>query len=72
MHPSDRDDCKSTQKTQAFDPSPFHEGETAHPKSADDKKEVAEKGTAVTFEEDKEQTEVATKEALLRVTRGQL
>jgi hypothetical protein len=72
MNFSDKSDCKSTQETQAFDPSPFLEGDIAHPESDDEKKEIAENGTADELEEEKEQTEVAAKEALLRVTRGQL
>jgi hypothetical protein len=72
MHPSDKGDCNSTQESQAFDPSPFLEDDIAHPESEGEKTKIAENGTANELEEEKEQTEVAAKEALLRVTRGQL
>jgi hypothetical protein len=43
-----------------------------HPAPDDDEKESAEKSEPAQVEEDKERAEMVTKEAMLRVTGGQL
>jgi hypothetical protein len=72
MNPPSNDDSRTNQETQAFDPPLIHEEEMAHPAPEDDKKESAEKSELAQVEEDKERTELVTKEAMLRVTGGQL
>lgn len=72
MNPSCKDDSKSNQETQAFDLPPIHEEEVVHPAPDDDEKGSAEESEPAQIEDDKERTEMATKEAMLRVTGGQL
>jgi hypothetical protein len=69
---SDKDDSKSNQETRAFDLPPIHEEEVVNPALDDDEKESAEKSERAQIEDDKEKTEMVTKEAMLRVTGGQL
>jgi hypothetical protein len=56
----------------AFDFPPIHEEEVVHPAADDDEKGSAEENEPTQIEEDKERTEMVSKEALLRVTGGQL
>jgi hypothetical protein len=73
MNPSGKDDSKSNQETQAFNLPPIHEEEVVvNPALDDDEKKSAEKSEPAQIEEDKEKTEMVTKEAMLRVTGGQL
>ena len=72
MNPSSKDDSKSNQETQAFDLPPIHEEEVEDPVRDDDEKESAEKSEPAQVDEDKEKTEMVTKEAMLRLTGGQL
>jgi hypothetical protein len=72
MNPSGKDDSKINRETQAFDLPPIHEEEVVHPAPDDDEKESAEKSEPAQIEEDKKKTEMVTKEAMLRVTGGQL
>jgi hypothetical protein len=75
MNPSSKDDAKSNQETQAFDPLLTREENGVNPAIDDDEKERAENsGTAQVEEdkEDKERAEMVTKEAMLRVSGGQL
>lgn len=72
MNPSSKDDAKSNQETQALDPLLIHEEKVVHPVLDDDEKESAEKGETAQVEEDKERAELVTKEAIQRVTGGQL
>jgi hypothetical protein len=72
MNPFSKDDAKSNQETQAFDPLLTLEEEVVHPVPGDDEKERAGKGETAQVEEDKERAEMVTKEAMLRVTGGQL
>ena len=72
MNPSGKDDSKINQETQAFDLPPIHEEEVVDPAPDDDEKESAEKSEPDQIEEDKKKTEMVTKEAMLRVTGGQL
>jgi hypothetical protein len=72
MNPSSKDDSKSNQETQAFDLPAIHEEEVVHPAPDDDEKKSAERSEPAQIEEDKEKTEMVTKEAMLRVTGGQL
>ena len=64
MNPSSEDGPKSNQETQAFDPLLTDEEK--------DQKEGARKDEPAQAEEDKERAEMITKEAMLRVTGGQL
>jgi hypothetical protein len=64
MNPSSKDESKSNQETQPFDPPLMHE------EPDDDEKEGAEKPAQK--EADRERAEAVTKEVLLRVTGGQL
>src|ERR1700722_11140379 len=43
MNPSSKDDSKSNQETQAFDPLLVHEEEVVHPAADEDEQESAEK-----------------------------
>jgi hypothetical protein len=72
MNPSSKDDSKNNQETQAVAPPLIHEEEVVHPASDDDEKEGAEKSEPAQIEKDKERAETVTKEAMLRVTGGQL
>ena len=72
MNPSSKDDFKSNQEAQAFDFPPIHEEEVVHPAADDDEKGSAEENEPTQIKEDKERTEMVSKEALLRVTGGQL
>jgi hypothetical protein len=72
MNPFSKDDFKNNQETQAFDLPPIHEEEVVHAASGDDEKGSAEKSEPAQIEEDKERTEMVVKEAMLRVTGGQL
>jgi hypothetical protein len=72
MNSSSKDDSKTIQETQTFNLPPIHEEEVVHPALDDDEKESAEKSELDQIEEDKEKTEMVTKEAMLRVTGGQL
>jgi hypothetical protein len=72
MNPSSKDDLISNQETQAFDHPSIHEEEVMHPAPDDDEKGSAEKNEPTQIEEDKERTEMVSKEAMLRVTGGQL
>jgi hypothetical protein len=65
MNPSSEDGPKSNQETQAFDPLLTDEEKV-------DQKEGARKDEPAQAEEDKERAEMITKEAMLRVTGGQL
>jgi hypothetical protein len=65
MNPSSKDGLKSNQETQAFDPLLTDEEKI-------DEKEKAQKDEPAQVEEDKERAEMVTKEAMLRVTGGQL
>ena len=67
MNPSSKDDSKSNQGTQAFDPLLVHEEEVVHPAADDDEQESAEKRQPA---QDEERAEMVTKEAMLRVTGG--
>jgi hypothetical protein len=64
---SDKDDSKSNQEMRAFDLPPIHEEEVVNPALDDDEKESAEKSEPAQIEDDKEKTEMVTKEAMLRV-----
>jgi hypothetical protein len=66
MNPSSEDDPKSSQETQAFDPLLTDEDKLGDEEGGAQKDEPAE------VEEDKERTEMVAKEAMLRVTGGQL
>jgi|HubBroStandDraft_6_1064221.scaffolds.fasta_scaffold1384935_2 hypothetical protein len=72
MNPSNKDDFKTNKETQPFDLPPIPEEEVVHPAPDDDEKGSAEKSEPIQIEEDKERTEIVTKEAMLRVTGGQL
>jgi hypothetical protein len=72
MNPSSKDDFKSNQEAQAFDFPPIHEEEVVHPAADDDEKGSAEENEPTQIEEDKERTEMVSKEAMMRVTGGQL
>jgi hypothetical protein len=75
MDTSSKDDAKSNQETQAFDPLLIREENGVNPAPDDDQKERAENSETVQVEEDKEDKESAemvTREAMLRVTGGQL
>jgi hypothetical protein len=72
MNSSSKDDAKSNQETQAFDPLLTHEEEVVPPVLDDDEKERGEKSETAEVEEDKERAEMVAKEAMLRVTGGQL
>jgi hypothetical protein len=72
MNPSSKDDSKSNQETQAFDPPLIQEEEVVHPAPDDEGEESAEKSEPAQIEQDKERAETVTKEAMLRVTGGQL
>jgi hypothetical protein len=72
MNPSSKDDAKSNQETQAFDPLLIREEDGVHPAPGDDEKEGAENSESAQEEEDKERADVVSKEAMLRVTGGQL
>jgi hypothetical protein len=70
MNSSNKEHGRTNQATQTFDPPLIHEEELLHPRPDDD--ETADKNKPAEEEEDKEKTEVITKEAMLRVTGGQL
>ena len=75
MNPSSKDDAKSNQETQAFDPLLIREENGVNPALDDDEKERAENSETAQVEEDKEdkeRAEMVTKEAMLRVSGGQL
>jgi hypothetical protein len=75
MNSSSKDNVKGDQETQAFDPLPIHQEEVEHPMLDDDEKEGAEKSETAQVKEDKEdkeESEIVAKEAMLRVTGGQL
>ena len=72
MNPFSKDDSKSDQEPQTFDLPPIDEEEVVDPVPDDDKKESAEKSEPAQIEADKEKTEMVAKEAMLRVTGGQL
>jgi hypothetical protein len=72
MNPSSKDDSKSNQETQAFDPPLIHEEEVVHPLIDDNEKECPEEGEDGQVEEDKKRAEMATKEGIQRVIGGQL
>jgi hypothetical protein len=72
MNPSSKDDAKSNQETQAFDPLLVREENGLNPAPDDDEKERAENSETMQVEEDKERAEMVTKEAMLRVSGGQL
>jgi hypothetical protein len=72
MNASSKDDFKSNQETQALDLPPIHEEEAVHPAPEDDEKGSADKNEPTQIEEDKKRTEMVSKEAMLRVTGGQL
>ena len=78
MNPSSKDDAKSNQETQAFDPLLIREENGVNPALDDDEKERAENSETSQVEEDKEdkedkeRAEMVTKEAMLRVSGGQL
>jgi hypothetical protein len=72
MNPFNKDDSESNQETQAFDLPPINEEEVVDPAPDDDEKASAEKSEPIQIEEDKEKTEMVTKEATLRVAGGQL
>jgi hypothetical protein len=72
MNPSSKEDAKSNQETQAFDPLPVREEDDVHPAPDDDEKDKLENSETAQVEEDKERAEMITKEAMLRVTGGQL
>jgi hypothetical protein len=71
MNPSNQDHGKTNQETQAFDPPLIHEEEVLH-SIPDDDHETAEKNEPAEEGKDQEKTELITKEAMLRVTGGQL
>jgi hypothetical protein len=66
MNPSSEDGPKSNQETQACDPFLTDE------EKIDDEKERTPKDETAEVEEDKERAEMVAKEAMLRVTGGQL
>jgi hypothetical protein len=72
MNPSNKDDPKNNQETQAFDPILMDEEEVVDPVRDDDEKERAENSETAEEEEDKERAEMVSKEAMLRVTGGQI
>jgi hypothetical protein len=75
MNPSDKHNRDRNNDTQAFDPPLIHEEEFEHLATGDEDKETEEEGESPEVEENKEtkeKTEVATKEAMLRVPSGQL
>ena len=67
MNSSKKADDLSSQETEVPDPP----AKVLHP-ARDDDEESADKSEPVEKEEDKKKTEVVTKEAMLRVTSGQL
>jgi hypothetical protein len=74
MNPSDKD-YTDRNETQAIDPPLIHEEEIEHSSTEDEETQSAEEREFPEVEENrqtKEETEVATKEAMLRVTGGQL
>jgi hypothetical protein len=72
MNASNKVDDENSQETHAFDPPPIHEEEVLHPAPDDDEEECAEKGEPAVAAEDKEKSEVITKEAMFRLNSGQL
>jgi hypothetical protein len=73
MNPSDKD-YTHRNETQAIDPPLIHEEEIEHSSTDDEEKQSAEEREFPEVEENgetKEETEVVTKEAMLRVTGGQ-
>ena len=74
MNPSDKD-YTDRNETQAIDPPLIHEEEIEHSSTEYEETQSAEEREFPEVEENrqtKEETEVATKEAMLRVTGGQL
>jgi hypothetical protein len=71
MNTSDENSHQSNKETQAFDPPLIHEKIVEHP-DPDAEKESAEELEPAEVEENRDETQVATKEAMLRVSRGQL
>lgn len=71
MNPSHKDQCKTNPETKAFDPPVIHEEEILHPRPDNDD-ETAGRSEPAEVGEDKETTAVITKEAMLRVSGGQL
>jgi hypothetical protein len=72
MNTSNRNSHQSDKETQAFDPPLIHEEISERPEPENDEKESAEELKPEEVEENREQTQVVTKEAMLRVSRGQL
>ena len=75
MNPSDKDYRDRNEEMQAFDPPLIHEQEIEHSSTDDEEKESAverESPGVEENEETKEETELVTKEAMLKVTGGQL
>ena len=75
MNPSDKHNRDRNKDTQAFDPPLIHEEEIEHSSTGDKEKESVEERESPEVEENeeiKERTEAVTKEAMLRVTCGQL
>jgi hypothetical protein len=72
MNTSDKKSHQSNKETQAFDPPLIHEEIIEHPKPEDDEEGSTEELKPEEVEENREQTQVVTKEAMLRISRGQL
>ena len=77
MNPSDKGHSGRNAETQAFDPPIIHEEEIEQERSPteDDEKQSAEERESPEIDENgetKEENEAITKEAMLRVTGGQL
>ena len=75
MNPSDKDYRDRNEEMRAFDPPLIHEQEIEHSSTDDEEKESAverESPEVEENEETKEETELVTKEAMLKVTGGQL
>jgi hypothetical protein len=66
MNPTSEDGPKSNQETQAFDPLLTDE------EKVEDEKERTQNDDPAEVEEDKEKADMVAKEAMLRVTGGQL
>jgi hypothetical protein len=72
MNTSDKNSHQSNKETQAFDPPLIRKEIIEHPEPEDHEKEGAEELKPDEVKEDREQTQVVSKEAMLRISRGQL
>jgi hypothetical protein len=75
MNPSDNDAHDRNKEAKAFDPPLIHEAEIERSATRDEEEGIEEKEESREVEVDKEakdKTEVATKEAMIRMPSGQL